>query len=102
MLLKRTLQRRSNLCRATDFNIAALHHVNQLPVAQQSDRWRRWRIPGEVTARSFRSLTVLSGKHSNHTVRMHAMLNGGANSRAHSSGSTSADRVHYHHDGSLL
>src|SRR2546423_1930006 len=83
ILLKRVPECSSNFPRAANLDVAALHHVDQLAVAQQSDRGRRGRIPGKMTSHSFSGLTVLSGKDCDHVIRTYALLNSGANARTH-------------------
>ena len=46
-----------------DLDVAALHHVNKLAVAQQGNGGRRWRKAGEVAPGGIGGFAVLSRKH---------------------------------------
>jgi hypothetical protein len=88
--------------RCAALNVAALHHVHQLAVAQQANGRRGRRKTAEVAASFLRGVTILAGKYRDDAIRASAAAQGSPHTRAHSAGSTAANRVHHDHGGAFL
>src|SRR5882724_10326026 len=73
-LIERALQFRGDVRRLTVLNVAPMHHVDYLAVAQQRNRGRGWRISRKIGARAVRRLFVLSGKYGEHFFRTAGVL----------------------------
>src|SRR5581483_3058147 len=90
-LLERLLQLRGNVDGFAMFDIAALHHVDELSVSQNADRGRGRRIAGEVGARAIGGFGILAREHGNDLVGLGGMLQSHAHGGPHAAGCTPAN-----------
>ena len=64
-------------------NLATLHHVHQLAVAQYADRGRRRWVSREIRPSAFRGLFILPGEDAVNMIRLGGVLQGHSHSRTH-------------------
>src|SRR5579864_211587 len=102
ILLKRILQIGSNFGWSAGFNVAALHHVDQFSIAQNSNGRRRGGISSKVPPGSLSGFAVLTRKDRDHPFRPDAVLDHRPYRWTHSAGGAPANRIHHHHERSLL
>src|SRR5579864_4929666 len=87
--IKSSLQLGGNGGRFARFDIAALHKVHQLPVAEQRNRRRRRRISGEVAPRTLGRFFLLARENGEGSVRLGPILQRHPHRRTHAAGSAS-------------
>src|SRR5262249_34884933 len=79
--------------RVATLDVAALHHVDELAVAQQRNRRRRGRVASEVLARTIGGLEVEAGEDRRHRVRPREVAQRQRETGPGLAGGAAADRV---------
>ena len=77
------------------FDVAALHKVHQLPVAEERNRGRGRRISREVAPRTFGRFFLLARENGVGSVRLGSILQRHPDRGTHAAGSASANRIHH-------
>src|SRR5262245_57597808 len=75
----------------------ALHHVDQIPIAQDADARRRWRISLEISPCLLGGVAVLAGEDRHGTIGFGGMLHCASDCGTHLPGGASADGVDNDH-----
>src|SRR6185312_15387737 len=96
------LQLGGNIHGLAMLDVAALHHVDNLSVAQQGNRGRRWWVSCKIRAGPIGSFLILTGKNTEQLLRPAGVLQRSSDRRPHAPGGASADRVHHYHGRARL
>src|SRR4029450_251338 len=95
--LERFLQFGGDHVRRAPFDLAALHHVNELAVLHDRDRRRRWWIRREVIARRLGGFDVGAREHGRETIGPLAFREREGDTGTRLAGRASAHRIHHDH-----
>src|SRR6185369_505125 len=96
------LQLGGNIHGLAMLDVAALHHVDNLSVAQQGNRRRRWWVSCKIRAGPIGSFLILTGKNTEQLLRPAGVLQRSSDRRPHTAGGASANRVHHYHGRARL
>jgi hypothetical protein len=95
-VVKHVREKFGDLRGLTPLDLAAVHHVQRLAVAEKRHGRRRWRIAGEKTTQVGNGGFVPAREYGSHSRGPHGMLKGQADRRPGPACGAPANRIHHH------